>query len=57
MANQYDKVTLHLENDIPMNNEILSKNLSVTVVELLAPELLNDAEFIDRLINVIKEKI
>lgn len=57
MPNQYIKIPLFLEDDTPISDYTLTKNISIAVIDSLKDILPKDTENITLLINKIKDEL
>jgi hypothetical protein len=58
MANQYNKVKLHFSDDTPsFNNETTNMLLTIAIFNIIKPTLPKDKESVDKLLELLKEKL
>lgn len=57
MANQYSKISLHVDEEEIQNETFLIKNLSLAVVDCLEDILPKDVETMDLIIKKVKDEL
>lgn len=57
MPNQYSKVELSIETNIPQENSLLKKQYTKALFEILKNKIPQNTLFIDELIKTLKEEL